>query len=83
MGDEQEDCLKQAVGHEKLLVRPQNESRAKTKRSHVPITAHSHLPLSPSVNKLSKADLLCCSYLNNLRSVTQHWLTYEQLTHSL
>jgi hypothetical protein len=68
--NEQEDCLRQTAGHEKLLVKPQNESRAKTKRPHVEITAHSCLPLSPSINKLSKADLPCCSYLNNPRSLT-------------
>jgi hypothetical protein len=68
--------LKQAIGHEKLLVKPQNQSRTKTKRLHVEITAHYGLPLSPSINKLSKADLPCCSYLNNPGFLTQHWLTY-------
>jgi hypothetical protein len=43
------------------------------KRHHAERNTHSCLPLSPLVNKLSKAGLPCCSYLSNLRSLTHYW----------
>jgi hypothetical protein len=39
---------------------------------NLPIKAMQKVPLSSPVNKLSKAGLPCCSYLNNLRSLTHH-----------
>jgi hypothetical protein len=66
---EEEDYLRQGLGHEKLLIKAIKESS--DKGHQVKITAYSHLPLSP-VSKLSKAGLPCCSYLNNPRSLTHH-----------
>jgi hypothetical protein len=61
-----------AIGHEKLPIKAIKESSGLRQRAPPEIIARSCLPLSPLVNKLSKADFPCYSYLNNLRSLTHH-----------
>jgi hypothetical protein len=46
-----------ALKHEKLPIKAIKESSGWRQRAHVEIITHSWLPLSPPVNKLSKADL--------------------------
>jgi hypothetical protein len=66
-----------AITHEKLPIKAIKESSGL--RQKAPCRDNCPFPpLSPLVNKLSKADLPCCSYLNNLRSLTSplaHLLT--------
>jgi hypothetical protein len=53
-----------AVKHEELPIRAMQNVQDWGKGHHAEISTHSHIPLSPLVNKLSKAGLPCCSYLN-------------------
>jgi hypothetical protein len=53
-----------AVKHEELPIRAMQKVQDGGKGHHAEINTHSHISLSPLVNKLSKAGLPCCSYLN-------------------
>jgi hypothetical protein len=53
-----------SVMHEELPIRAMQKVQDQGKRHPAEINTHSCLPLSPLVNKLSKAGLPCCSYLN-------------------
>jgi hypothetical protein len=60
-----------AVKHEELPIRAMQKVQDPGEGHHTEINTHSCIPLSPLVNKLSKAGLPCCSYLN-LRSLIHY-----------
>jgi hypothetical protein len=60
-----------AVIHEELPIRAMQKVQDRGKGHHAEINTHSHIPLSPLINKLSKAGLPCSSYLN-LRSLIHY-----------
>jgi hypothetical protein len=64
--------LDRAVKHKELPIKAMQKFSTEMKRHHAEISTHSHLSLSLLVNKLSKAGLPCCSYLNNIRSLAHY-----------
>jgi hypothetical protein len=47
-----------AIKHENLPIKAMQKVQDQDKGNHAEVITHSHLPLSPPVNKLSKAGLL-------------------------